>query len=338
MTGDAILLQTLIEAVQTSRWSRFWVLASAIALYLPVQAIVYFARQARAEEYANLLTRQVREDLFDRLGAIRLSHFTREGADKYLSNLTVQVDSIKLNVIDVALWGSYLLCQLVCATATILFINPVLGLIAIILCLPLSVSPILSKKAVERARNLLVHSTNNLNESSSDLLHGLVDWRIHGAERSVDRRYSQAGHIFHASIRDNVTLFDDSLPDSMVLEACAKAQIGDWARERGLDYEIDNALSSLSGGEKQRILLARFFACQARFGVLDEITSRLDMKTVARVEKRLADELDGFVYVSHRLDSGIMQLVDQVIVVDGMRIVAMGSPEEVESYARGLTE
>lgn len=115
-----------------------------------MQAIVYFARQARAEEYANLLTRQVREDLFDRLGAIRLSHFTREGADKYLSNLTVQVDSIKLNVIDVALWGSYLLCQLVCATATILFINPVLGLIAIILCLPLSVSPILSKKAVER--------------------------------------------------------------------------------------------------------------------------------------------------------------------------------------------
>lgn len=171
-----------------------------------------------------------------------------------------------------------------------------------------------------------MHSTNDLNESSSDLLHGLVDWRIHGAERSVDRRYSQAGHIFHASIRDNLTLFDDSLPDSMVFEACSKAQIGDWVRERGLDYEIDNALSSLSGGEKQRILLARFFACQARFGVLDEITSGLDMKTVARVEKRLADELDGFVYVSHRLDSGIMQLVDQVIVVDGMRIVAMGSP------------
>lgn len=113
--------------------------------------------------------------------------------------------------------------------------------------------------------------------------------------------------------------------------------MGDWVSERGLDYEIDNALSSLSGGEKQRILLARFFACQVRFGVLDEITSGLDMKTVARVEKRLVDELDGFVYVSHRLDSGIMQLVDQVIVVDGMRIVAVGSPEEVESYARGLT-
>ena len=54
------------------------------------------------------------------------------------------------------------------------------------------------------------------------------------------------------------------------------------------------------------------------------------MKTVAQVEIRMADELDGFVYVSHRLDSGIMQLVDQVIVVDGMRIVAAGSPEEVE--------
>lgn len=82
MTRDAILLQTLIEAVQTSQWSRFWVLVGVIALYLPVQAIVYFVYQARAEEYANLLTRQVREDLFDRLGTIRLTHFTREGADK----------------------------------------------------------------------------------------------------------------------------------------------------------------------------------------------------------------------------------------------------------------
>lgn len=127
-----------------------------------------------------------------------------------------------------------------------------------------------------------------------------------------------------------MTLFDSSLPDSVVLGACDKAQIGDWVKERGLDYEIDNALSSLSGGEKQRILLARFFAHRARFGVLDEITAGLDMKTVAQVEIRMADELDGFVYVSHRLDSGIMQLVDQVIVVDGMRIVAAGSPEEVE--------
>ena len=118
-----------------------------------------------------------------------------------------------------------------------------------------------------------------------------------------------------------MTLFDSSLPDSVVLEACDKAQIGDWVKERGLDYEIDNALSSLSGGEKQRILLARFFAHRARFGVLDEITAGLDMKTVAQVEIRMADELDGFVYVSHRLDSGIMQLVDQVIVVDGMRVV-----------------
>ena len=134
-----------------------------------------------------------------------------------------------------------------------------------------------------------------------------------------------------------MTLFDSSLPDSVVLEACDKAQIGDWVKERGLDYEIDNALSSLSGGEKQRILLARFFAHRARFGVLDEITAGLDMKTVAQVEIRMADELDGFVYVSHRLDSGIMQLVDKVIVVDvchtracpGGRRRRWGSPEEV---------
>lgn len=120
-----------------------------------------------------------------------------------MSNLTVQVDLIKLNVIDVALWGSYLLCQLVCATVTILFINLVLGLIAIILCLPLSISPILSKKAVERARNLLVHSTNDLNESSSDLLHGLVDRTTQGAERSVDQRYSQANEKWiHAANHD----------------------------------------------------------------------------------------------------------------------------------------
>lgn len=97
------------------------------------------------------------------------------------------------------------------------------------------------------------------------------------------------------------------------------------------------SLTSLSGGEKQRILLARFFAYKSRFGLLDEITAGLDMKTVKQVEKRLADELDGFVYVSHRLDSGILQYADQVIVVDNRHIVAVGTPAEMESHLQGLT-
>lgn len=61
------------------------------------------------------------------------------------------------------------------------------------------------------------------------------------------------------------------------------------------------------------------------------------MKTVKQVEKRLADELDGFVYVSHRLDSGILQYADQVIVVDNRHIVAVGTPAEMESHLQGLT-
>ncbi|MFD0705668.1 hypothetical protein ACFQY8_07925 [Alloscardovia venturai] len=103
MTGDALLLQGLIDAVQNAAWNQFWVLVCIICIYLPIQAVIYFARQSTAEEYANHITCQLREDLFAQLNATSVSQFNNQNADTYLSNLTVQVDSIKLDVIDVVL-------------------------------------------------------------------------------------------------------------------------------------------------------------------------------------------------------------------------------------------
>ncbi|MFD0705667.1 ABC transporter transmembrane domain-containing protein [Alloscardovia venturai] len=79
--------------------------------------------------------------------------------------------------------------SVISAAVTILFINPLLGIVAIVLCLPLALSPIVSKKRVEYARNQLMHSTNDLNASASDLLHGFTDWKMYAADKFVNIRY-----------------------------------------------------------------------------------------------------------------------------------------------------
>ncbi|MFD0705666.1 hypothetical protein ACFQY8_07915 [Alloscardovia venturai] len=105
-----------------------------------------------------------------------------------------------------------------------------------------------------------------------------------------------------------------------------------------MSYEINDNLTTLSGSEKQRILLAHFFVYSAQFGILDEITAGLDIKTIRNIEEKLDEELCGYIYVSHRLDSGIMHHVNKIILVENMKIVGMGSPAEMMGHVEKLIQ
>lgn len=527
MTGDALLLQELIASVEASDWSRFAIMSVVILAYIPVQAGFYFWRQSFAEHVANLLLNDMRADMFHRVCRIPMAQYTRTGSDKYLSNLTVQLDGVKANLIDVAIWGGYLVCQLVFAVITILAINPVLGLCALVLCIPPALVPILMKRPVERARHRLVDATDEMNQTTGDLLRGMADWRLagrsreimalfggrsddwrraankdasvqkgvdtmsdtlshvlvfgvwiaggfiimrggmtvaqiiaftsltgnisvplfyasglisqwhagretlasieqlipqsndvdakavvppkrvddhrmielnnfhpHAGEREADgisfvfdcnKRYmivgrsgsgksslvrpiagldddwsgaivinghrytsrdiarmrtadigylAQSSHLFRASIRDNVRLFDERVSDEEIMSACDRAHIGDWVRDRGLDTIIDDDLQQLSGGEKQRILLARLLVRHCEFCVLDELTTGLDGHNASLVEQTMLGMFHGFVLISHHLDEPMLRAMDATIVMDHGHIAAVGSYDQVAPVMR----
>ena len=139
---------------------------------------------------------------------------------------------------------------------------------------------------------------------------------------------TQDVQLFHASVRDNVTLFDPSVDDARVEAALEEVGLGYWMRRlpRGLASVVGPGGSDLSSGEAQLLACARLFVRDPDVVVLDEATARVDPETERRVQQgvqRLLRGRTGLV-IAHRLDT--VWQSDAILVVEDGRAVEHGPP------------
>ncbi len=144
---------------------------------------------------------------------------------------------------------------------------------------------------------------------------------------------TQDSHMFHDTIRANLAYARPDATEEQLLEACSAAQIRGLidALPDGLDTVVGDRGHRLSGGEKQRIALARLLLKGPRVVVLDEATAHLDSESEAAVQKALDTALEGrtSVVIAHRLST--IRRADQILVVDGGRIVERGTHDDLLS-------
>lgn len=131
--------------------------------------------------------------------------------------------------------------------------------------------------------------------------------------------------VFNASIKDNVSMFRD-FPKTEMDEAIAHAHLGALIRERGEDYLCGENGSGLSGGEKQRISIARSLLKKSSVLLADEVTAALDAQTAHRVSSDILD-LQGItrIVVTHTLEESLLRRYDKIFVLRGGRIEEAGS-------------
>ena len=131
--------------------------------------------------------------------------------------------------------------------------------------------------------------------------------------------------VFNASIKDNVSMFCD-FPKTEMDEAIARAHLGALIRERGEDYLCGENGSGLSGGEKQRISIARSLPKKSSVLLADEVTAALDVQTAHRVSSDILD-LQGItrIVVTHTLEESLLRRYDKIFVLRGGRIEEAGS-------------
>lgn len=131
--------------------------------------------------------------------------------------------------------------------------------------------------------------------------------------------------VFNASIKDNVSMFRD-FPKTEMDEAIARAHLGALIRERGEDYLCGENGSGLSGGEKQRISIARSLLKKSSVLLADEVTAALDAQTAHRVSSDILD-LHGItrIVVTHTLEESLLRRYDKIFVLRGGRIEEAGS-------------
>src|SRR5271157_3734719 len=145
--------------------------------------------------------------------------------------------------------------------------------------------------------------------------------------RDVVGVVTQDPHLFHDTLRANLLYARPEASESEVLAALAQAQIGHLVGELpdGLDTVIGERGYRLSGGEKQRVALARLMLKAPDVVVLDEATAHLDSESEAAVQRALRETLAGrtSLVIAHRLST--VREADELLVVDGGRIVERGT-------------
>jgi ABC-type multidrug transport system fused ATPase/permease subunit len=142
---------------------------------------------------------------------------------------------------------------------------------------------------------------------------------------------TQQAHIFDTSIADNVRIGDPHASDDDVTRAIEQAQLGDWVATlpQGLDTVVGSFGLAVSGGERQRIALARLLLARRAVVILDEPTEHLDGPTADALAITMAEALHGtsVVLITHRL-VGLAD-VDGIVELQGGRVVAHGTHEEL---------
>ena len=140
----------------------------------------------------------------------------------------------------------------------------------------------------------------------------------------------QQTYIFNDTVFNNVALYQNYSKDG-VIEALQKAGIYDTIQKlpEGVDEKIQENGINFSGGELQRIALARLFLRNKAMTFLDEITSGLDNATAYEIEKRLLDEDMTIINITHRYNKALMQKYNEIIVMDAGKIVERGTFDEL---------
>ena len=142
--------------------------------------------------------------------------------------------------------------------------------------------------------------------------------------------------LFAGSFRDNITMWDKTIPEKDMIQAARDACIHDFiaGRPGGYDSPVDEGGANMSGGQRQRIEIARALASNPRILVMDEATSALDAATEQKIDENLRRRGCTCIIIAHRLST--IRDADEIVVLAHGHIVERGTHDSLMAIDGGF--
>ena len=141
----------------------------------------------------------------------------------------------------------------------------------------------------------------------------------------------QKNTLFSGTIKENLRWGKEDATDEELVRACKLAQADGFIRELpgGYDTYIEQGGTNVSGGQKQRLCIARALLKNPKILILDDSTSAVDTATDAQIRRAFREELPGTtkLIIAQRISS--VQDADKIVVLDGGRVDGVGTHEEL---------
>jgi ATP-binding cassette subfamily B protein len=149
---------------------------------------------------------------------------------------------------------------------------------------------------------------------------------------------TQEVQLFKASVRQNLTLFDNSIPEERILQVIEDVGLSEWYQQlpKGLDTRLDSEGSGLSAGESQLLAFGRIFLTDPGLVIMDEASSRLDPATENQIERavdKLLEQRTGII-IAHRLNT--VQRADEIIILEDGEIAEHGERDKLQADPNSL--
>ena len=169
--------------------------------------------------------------------------------------------------------------------------------------------------------------------TSGSVTLGGVDVRAYGLStlRDAVAMVLQKNELFSGTIAENLRWGNENATDEELRHACRLAQADEFisAMPKGYDTYIEQGGTNVSGGQKQRLCIARALLKQPKVLILDDSTSAVDTRTDALIQQAFAEYIPNTtkIIIAQRVSS--VQHADQILVMDDGKISAVGTHEQL---------